>query len=346
MKKTLKEIAGMIGGELAGDPSITVGKIAGLEGAEPGSLVWIEKKRYLKDAEKTAAAAVICGREIESSLKPLIRVDNPRLAFARLAQVFFPPRRFAPGISPDATVSPEAGIGSGVSIQPRAVIEAGVKIGDRTVIGAGTFIGLNSKVGSDTRLYPNVTVNEDVEIGDRCIIHSGAVLGGDGFGYVQDETGLQVKIPQVGKVIIEDNVEIGCNVCVDRATFGETIIRKGTKIDNLVQIAHNDDIGENCAISGLSALAGSVKTGKNVIMGGQCGIADHVEIGDNVILGARAGLAPHKKVKPNQILWGAPARPINEAKLLYVMESRKLKEIMQERESWKKQDDAADENGK
>ena len=340
MEMTLKEIADRIGGELIGDPSISVNTITNLEGASPGALIWIEKKRYLKNSEETAAAAIICTREIETSGKPLIRVDNPRLAFARLAQVFFPPRKFSPGISPDATVSPEAEIGSEVSIQPRAVIEAGVRIGDRSVIGAGTFIGLNSKVGSETRLYPNVTVNEDVEIGDHCIIHSGAVLGGDGFGYVLDETGNQVKIPQVGKVIIEDNVEIGCNACVDRATFGATIIRKGTKIDNMVQIAHNDDIGENCAISGLSALAGSVKTGKNVIMGGQCGIADHVEIGDNVMLGARAGLAPHKKVKPNQILWGAPARPINEAKLLYVMESRKLKEIMKEKERRDAQADA------
>jgi len=332
MEMTLKEIADLIGGELIGDPLIAVHTITNLEGASPGSLIWIEKKQYLKAAEETVAAAIICTREIETSGKPLIRVDNPRVAFARLAQVFFPPREFSPGISPDATVSPEAKIGSGVSIQPRAVIESGVTIGDQTVIGAGAFIGLNSKIGSETRIYPNVTVNEEVEIGDRCIIHSGAVLGGDGFGYVQDENGLQVKIPQVGKVIIEDDVEIGSNACVDRATFGQTIIRKGTKIDNMVQIAHNDDIGENCAISGFCALAGSVKTGKNVIMGGQCGIADHVEIGDNVMLGARAGLAPHKKVKSNQILWGAPARPIEEAKLLFVMESRKLKEMKQERE--------------
>ena len=335
MEMTLKEIADRIGGELIGDPSISVNTITNLEGASPGALIWIEKKRYLKAAGETEAAAIICTREIETSGKPLIRVNNPRLAFARLAQVFFPPRKFSPGISPDATVSPEAEIGSEVSIQPRAVIEAGVKIGDRAVIGAGTFIGLNSRVGSETRIYPNVTVNEEIEIGNHCIIHSGAVLGGDGFGYVLDETGNQVKIPQVGKVIIEDDVEIGCNACVDRATFGQTIIRKGTKIDNLVQIAHNDDIGENCAISGLSALAGSVKTGKNVIMGGQCGIADHVEIGDNVMLAARAGLAPHKKVKPNQILWGAPARSIADAKLLFVMESRKLKEMKREREARK-----------
>ena len=335
MKKSLKEIAELINGELIGDPSVTVQTITNLEEASPGALIWIEKKRYLKAAEETEAEAIICKNDIESSSKPLIRVKNPKLAFARMAQVFFPPRKFSPGVSPDATVSPEAKIGSEVSIQPRVVIEAGAEIGDRAVIGAGTFIGLNSKIGSETRLYPNVTVNEDVEIGDRCIIHSGAALGGDGFGYVLDETGNQVKIPQVGKVIIEDDVEIGCNACVDRATFGATIIRKGTKIDNMVQIAHNDDIGENCAISGLSALAGSVKTGKNVIMGGQCGIADHVEIGDNVMLGARSGLAPHKKVKPNQILWGAPARTIEDAKLLYVMESRKLKEMKREREERK-----------
>ncbi len=332
MEITLQKTAEMIGGELIGDGTVTVDKITGLETADAGSLVWIEKKRYLKEAEKTAAAAVICGREIESSTKPLIRVDNPRLAFARLAQVFYPPRRFEAGISTEATVSPEAEIGSEVSIQPRAVIEAGVRIGDRTVIGAGCFVGLNSAIGSDTRLFPNVTVNENNVIGNRCIIHAGAVIGGDGFGYVSDAEGKNVKIPQVGRVVIEDDVEIGCNTAIDRGTSGDTIIRKGVKIDNLVQVAHNDEIGENTILCAQVGISGSVKVGRNVIMAGQVGIADHVTVGDRAILLGQSGLAAKKKVPPGQVLLGSPGRPLQEAKLLFVTESRRLKEIMKERE--------------
>lgn len=332
MEMTLKEIAEKVGGELVGDPSITIKRVAGLENCAPEDIIWIGRSFLLKKAEASRAAAVITDRSVDSSSKPLIKVDNPKLAFARLAQLFFPPRRFEPGISPDATVSLKSKIGREVTIQARAVIEDGVIIGDRTVIGAGSFIGLNSRVGSQTRIYPNVTINEDVVIGDCCIIHSGTVVGGYGFGYVPDEKGRQVRIPQVGRVVIEDDVEIGCNVCVDRATFGDTIIRRGVKIDNLVQIAHNDDIGENTVISGQTGISGSVTVGKNVVMGGNVGIADHAEIGDNVILGARAGIAPGKKVKPNQILWGAPARPIDEAKMLFVLESRMLKEMKKKKQ--------------
>jgi len=331
MRMTLREIAEMVGAELTGDGEIEVTAVAPLENGIAGSIVWIGKKRLLAEAEDSAAEAIIAPFDVTSSQKPLLRVKNPRLAFARIAQKLFPPRTFSPGISPDASINPDATIGEDVTIQPRAVIEAGAIIGDRTVIQAGTFIGLNSRIGSDTRLFPNVTVNENVTIGDRCIIHSGAAIGGDGFGYVLDEEGNQVKIPQVGEIIIEDDVEIGCNACVDRATFAATVIKKGAKIDNLVQIAHNDIIGENCAISGLTGLAGSVTMGNNVILGGQCGIADHVEIGDNVMMGARSGLAPHKKVKPNQILFGAPARPIKEAKLLFVAQARMIKEMMKKK---------------
>ena len=327
MEMTLKEIAEKVGGEIIGEPTTVIKRIGKLENAEAGTIVWIGRKALIKQAEEGPVAAVICDRSVESSRKPLLRVDNPKLAFARLSQLFFPPRKFAPGVSPDATVSPKAKIGKDVTIQPQAVIEDGVEIGDRTVVGAGVFIGLNSKIGSETRLFPNATINEDVVVGDRCLIHSGAVLGGDGFGYVRDEKGLQVKIPQVGGVVLEDDVEIGCNVTIDRATFGDTIVRKGAKIDNLVQIAHNDDIGENTAISALCGIAGSSKIGKNVILGGQVGISDHAEVGDNVILAGKSGIASRKKVKPNQVLLGAPARPLSEAKKLFALQSRLIKQM-------------------
>lgn len=331
MKITLKEIADNLGGELIGDPTIMVRTITGLEKASPDSLVWIEKNRYLKSAEESEAAAIICGRQIENSSKPLIRVDNPRLAFAILARLFFPPRKFSPGISPDASISPEAKIGNDVTIQPRVVIESGVSIGDRSIIGAGSFIGLNSAIGSDTRLYPNVTVNENNIIGNNCIIHAGAVIGGDGFGYVTDPEGLNIKVPQTGRVVIGNNVEIGCNTTIDRATFGDTIIKDGVKIDNLVQIAHNDEIGENTILCAQVGISGSVKVGRNVVMAGQVGLADHVTIGDRVILLGQSGLAAKKKVPAGQILLGSPARSINEAKLLHAAEGRMLKKILRER---------------
>ncbi len=328
MKMTLQEVAERIDGEVVGDRSLAVRSISGLERAGEGSLVWIEKRRFLPEAEATPAAAIIVPPDVESSAKPLIRVKNPRLAFALLAGIFFPPRSYEPGISPDATVSPSAQIGEGVSIQPRAVIEDGVAIGNRSVIGAGSFVGRNSRIGAGTRLYPLAVVNDNTVIGDRCIIHSGAVLGGDGFGYVADSEGKNVKIPQVGRVVIEDDVEIGCNTTIDRGTFGDTLIKRGVKIDNLVQIAHNDQIGEDTVLCAQVGISGSVKIGRNVILAGQVGIADHVEIGDRVMMAGKSGLAAKKKVGPDQILLGAPARPLREAKKLHAWESRIAKKLM------------------
>ncbi len=328
MEMTLQEVAERIGGEVIGDPAVAVRTISGLENAGEGSLAWIEKRRFMKAAEESPAAAVIVPADIETSSKPLVRVKNPRLAFARLAQIFFPPRKYAPGIAPTAVVSPAARIGEGVSIQPGAVIEEGAVIGDRAVIGAGALVGMNSRVGADTRLFPHAVVNDNNVIGDRCIIHAGAVIGGDGFGYVADPEGRNVKIPQVGRVVIEDDVEIGCNTTIDRGTFGDTVIRRGVKIDNLVQIAHNDEIGEDSVLCAQVGISGSVKVGRNVMMAGQVGIADHVVIGDRVMMAGKSGLAAKKKVASDQILLGAPARPLREAKQLYAWESRMVKKLL------------------
>lgn len=328
MQMTLQEVAERIGGEVIGDPAVAVRTITGLENAGEGTLVWIERRRFLKAAEASAAAAVIVPPDIESSTKPLVRVKNPRLAFALLAQVFSPPRKYAPGIADSAVVSPTARIGEGVSVQPQAVVEEGAVVGDRAVIGAGAFVGMNSRIGADTRLFPRAVINDNCLIGDRCIIHSGAVIGGDGFGYVPDAEGRNVKIPQVGRVVVEDEVEIGCNATIDRGTFGDTVIRRGVKIDNLVQIAHNDEIGENSVLCAQVGISGSVKVGRNVMMGGQVGIADHVEIGDRVMMAGKSGLAARKKVGPDQILLGAPARPLREAKQLHAWESRMVKKLL------------------
>ena len=332
MKLNLKTISARLGGELAGNGEIVVQGVSGLEEGRSGTVVWAENRRALKQAEAGKAAAVICGLEIEFSSKPLIRTEKPKLAFTRLTYIFLPPGKPEAGISPRAEVSPEAVIGKDVTVEAFAVIEKGAAIEDGAVIGAGSFVGVNSRVGAATRLYPNVTVNERVTIGRNCVIHSGAVLGGDGFGFVEDENGRQLKIPQLGGVVLEDEVEIGCNTTVDRATWGNTVIRRGVKIDNLVQIAHNDDIGENTVIAGLSGLSGSVKVGRNVIMGGNVGIADHVEIGDRAILGGRTGIAARKKIKPGEILLGSPARPFKETKKLWAWQGRLVKKLMKEEE--------------
>ena len=210
MKITLAELAQRLGAELAGPPELEIAGVVDLSDAREGFAVWAEKRRGLRQAEESPATAIIAPVGTESA-KPLLLSKNPRLAFARALCLFFPPRLFPPGVSPDAVVSPTAVLGEGVTIQARAVIEDGVEVGARTVIQAGVFLGLNSRIGNDCRIYPNAVVNENNVIGNRCIIHAGAVIGGDGFGYVPDEEGCFFKIPQVGRVVIEDDVEIGCN---------------------------------------------------------------------------------------------------------------------------------------
>lgn len=322
---TLQDLAREIGARVEGPAELEVGGVSDISAPVPGTVVWVEKPRFLKSAETSAAAAVIAA-EGTVSTKPLLLAADPRLAFARAFAFFSPPRRFAPGVSPAASVSPKARLGTGVTIQAGAVIEDGAEIGDRTVVQAGAFVGLNSRLGRDCRIYPNAVLNENVLVGDRCIIHAGAVLGGDGFGYVPDAEGRMFKIPQVGRVVLEDDVEIGCNTTIDRATFGDTVIRRGVKLDNLVQIAHNDEIGENTAMAAQVGIAGSTKVGRNCMFGGQVGIGDHAEIGDRVFMAGKTGIAARKRIAPNQVLMGAPGRPLAEMKKLLAFQNRLLKD--------------------
>jgi len=332
MQLTAAELAELISAEVIGDSELKISGISNLDDPVPGTVIWVEKKRYLPAAAESDAAAIIAGPEIDPPPgKTLLRVKNPRLAFALTFQLFHPPRQFAPGISPDASISPSAKLGENVTIQARAVIEDGAVIGEGSVIQGGVFIGLNSRIGRDCRIYPNVTINENIVIGDRCIIHAGAVLGGDGFGFIPDEQGNQVKVPQVGRVILEDDVEIGCNTTIDRATFGDTIIRRGVKLDNLVQIAHNDDIGENTVMAALVGISGSVKIGRNCMLAGQVGIADHAQLGDRVIMVGKSGIAAKKRVPDGQILLGAPARPLSQAKKLFALQNRLIREMEEKR---------------
>jgi len=306
MKIKLKEIASLIKGELKGDGDVTITGASGIKEAGDGELTFLANPKYASLVESTRAAAVIVekGWSVPTT-KPLIRVDNASLAFNKLIELFGPKKlEFPRGVHAMAVVSKKAKLGTNVSVGPFAVIEEAAVIGDRTVIRSGVYIGHGTTVGADCHLYPNVIIRERCEIGNRVFIHGGSVIGSDGFGYVAVK-GVHQKIPQIGRVVIEDDVEIGSNVTIDRARFDKTIIRTGTKIDNLVQIAHNCDIGENSIIVAQVGISGSTSIGKNVILAGQVGVVGHVSIGDNTIIGAKGGVS--KSVPPNAYYIGIPA---------------------------------------
>lgn len=303
---SLAEIHRVVGGELVGPPHATITNLAGFDEAGPNDLTFVTGDRMLKTDGPTAAGALLAHRRLAEIVNPHIIVANPALAFAQIAQKFFclasPPRGMAVDVAR----------GVGTQVGPDVSIWQGVTLGDRVTIGArvtlypGVFVGDDSTVGDDTLLYPNVVVREGCTVGARVIIHSGSVIGSDGFGYVQDQ-GRHFKIPQLGGVTIEDDVEIGANVTVDRATLGQTIIKQGTKIDNLVQIAHNVTVGAHSILVAQVGIAGSTRVGHHVMIGGQAGLADHIVIGDQVMIAARAGV--NRSLEPNQIVSGAPVMP-------------------------------------
>jgi UDP-3-O-[3-hydroxymyristoyl] glucosamine N-acyltransferase len=312
MQKTLKDIAKLIDGEVIGDDSTVIKGVAGIKEASEGDITFLANPKYFPLIDKTRASAIITAKDVESAPKPLVRVNNPSLAFAKVVLTFSPGYTMHPkGIDQRAALGKNLALGKGIAVGPYAVIEDNVSIGDNTVIYSGCFIGRDSKIGSDTLIYPNVTIRERINIGNRVIIHSGTVVGSDGFGYATVD-GLHQKIPQVGTVEIGDDVEIGANVTIDRARFDKTVIGRGTKIDNLVQIAHNVVIGENSIIVAQVGISGSTTIGKNVTLAGQVGVVGHVSIGDEAIVMAQAGVS--KSVPPKTMVWGYPAKPVDVAK--------------------------------
>ncbi|MEI6632770.1 MAG: UDP-3-O-(3-hydroxymyristoyl)glucosamine N-acyltransferase [Chlamydiota bacterium] len=316
MKIMLKEIASLIGGEVEGDPGAVITGVSGIKEAGEGDLTFLANPKYAPLLETTRAAAAVVEKGLKTpSACPLIRVDNPSLAFSKLIELYGPKKlEFPKGVDKRAQVGAKAKLGKGVSVGPFSVVEDGAVIGDRTVIRSGVYIGHGTALGADCHIYPNVTIRERCVIGNRVNIHSGSVIGSDGFGYVAVK-GVHKKIPQIGTVVIEDDVEIGSNVTIDRARFDKTIIRKGTKIDNLVQIAHNCDIGENSIIVAQVGISGSTSIGKNVILAGQVGVVGHVTIGDNTIIGAKGGVS--KNVPPNAYYIGIPAMEGKEFKKVH-----------------------------
>lgn len=288
----LKEFSEIVNGIILGNPEIEISGVSGVKDAKKGDITFISSSKFLKYLRGSNASCVIVKEPIEGINITQLKVSNPYYAFARAIECFYPKPSFEPNLSNLAKVSDKAVIGKNASIFPFAYISDDVSIGDETVILPGVFIGEHTKIGSQCLIYPNVVIRENIKIGNRVIIHSGTVVGSDGFGYVY-ENGVHYKIPQVGSVIIEDDVEIGSNVSIDRATIGHTIIGRGTKIDNLVQIAHNVKIGEKSLIVAQVGIAGSSEIGSFVSIGGQAAVADHTTIESGTLIAGQSGIVGH-----------------------------------------------------
>lgn len=309
MDTTVGEIAALVGGTVAGEPVLRITGLNGIKQARPGELAFLGNRKYQCFLESTQASAILVPQDFEEPAplegRAYIRVKSPYAAFVRVIQEYAPRAdAFHPqGIHPTAVVGKNVSLGKGAALDAHVCIADDAVIGDGAVLYAGCYVGRSSSVGAGTVLYPNVVLREGVTVGARCILHAGVVIGADGFGFAP-VGGKWFKIPQTGIVIIGDDVEIGANSAVDRATFGATVVGRGTKIDNLVQIGHNVEIGEDSVISGMTGIAGSATIGNHVIIAGQVGVADHSEIGDGVTIGTRSGVSG--SVEPGLVVSGFP----------------------------------------
>jgi UDP-3-O-[3-hydroxymyristoyl] glucosamine N-acyltransferase len=317
MKRSLREIAEAVDARLQGDGSLQVGGVASIGSASKNDLVFVEEEKSLLRALQSGAGAVIAGEfATGSSGKPVLINSHPKLTFAKAARFLQDGGRDGrdSGIDATAVVNPSAHLALGVVVGERAVIAEDAEIGEGTRIGAGCVIGRGVKVGRECDVYPNVTIYPGTTLGDRVIVHAGAVLGSDGFGYVRDaKSGRYEKFPQVGKLVIEDEVEIGANTTIDRGALDETRIGRGTKIDNLVHIGHNCRIGENVVIAAQTGLSGSIVIENNVVLGGQVGIGEHARIEEGVMLGGQGGVLPNKVLRGKGVaFWGTPAQPVRQ----------------------------------
>lgn len=308
---TLAEVAEALGGRVVGDASIRLSGVEALERAGPADLSWVADSRRQRPAISSGAGALLVPDEAAAGGRPAVVVANPTAAFAIWLARVRPALRPRPGVSKRAHVHRTARIGRGASVAAGATVEAEARVGARTVLAAGVFVGEGAEIGADTWIHPNAAVLAGCRVGERCVIHAGAVVGSDGFGYVWDG-GAHRKIPQVGIVRVEDDVEIGANTAIDRATFGETVIGRGTKIDNLVQVGHNVVIGEHAILCGQAGIAGSSRIGSRATLAGQAGIGDHATVGDAATVTGQAGILSGGSVPPGAVLSGMPAAPHRE----------------------------------
>ena len=309
MRIPLSRLAEILAGQLSGSGEVEISGAGGIADAGPGQITFLAGPQHIKELSASQAAAVLASVDAPQLPLPAVRVKNPKLAFARVLELFYGKPYTAAGISDKASIAPTATIGRDCSIHAFAVIAERAVIGDRVTVHPGCFVGEDCAVGDDTLIHPNVTLESNTAVGKRVIIHAGVVLGSDGFGFVTDG-GRHHKIPQVGRVVIEDDVEIGANCAVDRATLGSTVVKQGTKIDNLVHVAHNVTIGEHCLLAGQVGIAGSSTLGKYVVTGGQAGFADHITVGDRVMVGG--GTAVTRDVEPGQVIAGYNAMPLRD----------------------------------
>jgi len=329
----LGDVAAASGCRLDGAADVEIRGVRSLEEAGPEDLSFVAREAYLPRLAASRAGAVIIGEGWPSVDRPALRSRSPSLALARVLALLHPPQPIPPGIHPTAVIAPGATVSPLAAVGPLCLVGRGAVIGDQTVLEGQVAVGEGVRIGSACRLAPQVVLRDGVQLGDRVIIHSGAVIGADGFGYARDGA-RSVKIPQVGCVVIEDDVEIGANTTIDRGTLGETRIGRGTKIDNLVQIAHNVQVGADTVIVGQVGISGSTRIGARVTIAGQVGIVDHVEIGDDAIVGAQAGVT--KDVPPRSVVLGSPAVPHQEIKrqlaaIARLPELRRLVQALEER---------------
>ncbi len=315
MPYTVSQIANIVNGEVIGNPEVVLTGFRAANNAKEGDLTFAEKEQFFEQALQSGASAILIDKDFKSDKKTLIKVKNVRVAFAKVIELFYPESNPQPGIHPGAIISKTAFIDSTAYIGPFCVVEDNVVLKRGVILKGNNFIGEGSIIDEDTIIYPNVTLYPKVKIGKRVRIHSGTVIGSDGFGYAFDGA-KYIKILQIGDVVIEDDVELGANVTVDRGALGSTIIKKGTKVDNLVQIAHNVEIGENCILVAQVGIAGSSHLGNYVTLAGQVGIAGHLTIGDGAVLMAKSGLMHN--VPSGEKWMGIPAQPDRQMKRIFI----------------------------
>lgn len=318
MQRTVRQLAGLVGGTVAGDADTVITGVASIENAREGRVVFVDGERAFVRALASAAAAIVAPPTCTSGDRPLIHVANPKLAFARIVTELVPPRYRSRELHSTAIIDGTASLGSDVAVGAWSSVGAASDVGDGSVIGNGCAIGHEVTIGRDCLIHANVTIHDRVRLGNRVIVHSGAVIGGDGFGFVVDG-GRFHKFPQVGDVVIEDDVEIGSNTTIDRGALDSTVIGSGTKIDNLVQIAHNVRIGRNCVIAAQTGISGSATIEDGVMIGGQVGVGDHVHIEAGAIAGAQAGIATGKVIRKGTMVWGTPARPMDQFRKIFAL---------------------------
>ncbi len=306
MEKTLGQLAEFLGGAAAGDTATLITGVKGIEDAGPGDITFLANPKYMKFLETTAASAVIVAPDVDPGQKPHITIDNPYLAFAKVVTLFSVGTRDYFGVSPDAFVHPDARVHTECAIYPFAYVGKGAEVKRKAVLYPGVYLGDGASVGEESVLYPNVTVMDRCIIMDRVIIHGGTVIGADGFGFAH-EGAKQVKFPQIGIVVIEDDVEIGSNCSIDRAALGETRIHRGVKMDNLIQIGHNVVVEEDSILVAQVGISGSTHIGKKVVLAGQAGLVGHITVGDGAVVTAKAGVT--KNVPPGEVITGFPMMP-------------------------------------